>query len=149
MYLYIYTEEHKSVLRVYSRCVYGYTHSVIAESVFRRLTDLGKQWTFDCSRFSAGLLPSNPNSRYRVAQWRGCVSICIHKLRETFPIFRQVQFQTGLDFTKSCSWLLPIMNTVNLDGNSKVAIAIAEKSMWLDYIKKINLIEIHQWCTLF
>jgi len=66
-------EEQKSVLRVYSRCVCGYTHSVIAESVFRQLTDLGKQWTFDCSRFSAGLLPSNPNSRDRVAQW-----VCQH-----------------------------------------------------------------------
>lgn len=114
-YIHVY-EEHKSLMRVYSRCVCGYTHSVIAESVFRRLTDLGKQWTFDCSRFSAGLLPSNPNSRYRVAQWRGCVSICIHKLREMFPIFRQVQFQTRLDFIKSCSWLLPIMNTVDPDA---------------------------------
>ncbi|KYN42841.1 hypothetical protein ALC56_02643, partial [Trachymyrmex septentrionalis] len=63
-----------------SRCVYGYTHSVIAESVFRRLTDLGKQWTFDCSRFSAGLLPSNSNSRYRVAQRRGRMKLDAYRL---------------------------------------------------------------------
>jgi len=42
--LYLYTAtraqtKNEFVLRVYTRCVCGYTRSVIAESVFRRLTD--------------------------------------------------------------------------------------------------------------